>query len=213
MGILDGAREFNSARIGTLAGGATAKAYFYIADDAVLTDIGFVDSVAVTANGTNYLTVAAYVGATKLVEINTNTGASASGLATNSTHVIAGLTVPLGQTVTVNGTAYTYFDGKATAAATATQADKALVLNLGSRFNVSDGITTGAAQSGVISTVKSEYGNLVTSGYGATGFGYTQLSGIRLPAGSTLELRAVNTATSPATFANLTLLANTRAGR
>ena len=212
MGILDGAREFNSVRIGALAGGATVKSYFYIADETILTDIGFVESQAITA-GSNYLTVAAYVGATKLAEINTNTGASASGLVTNSTHVVAGLTVPLGQTVTVNGTAYTYLDGKATAAATATQADKAVMLNLGSRFNVSDGITTGAAQAGVISTVKSEYGNLVTTGYGATGFGYTQLTGIRIPAGSTLELRAVNTATSPVTFANLTLLCNTRAGR
>ena len=61
------------------------------------------------------------------------------------------------------------------------------------------------------STVKSEYGNLVTSGYGATGFGYTQLAGIRIPAGSTLEIRAVSTGT--AAGVNLTVAYAARAGR
>ena len=211
MGLLDGARDLIPVRIGVLSAGATAKIYDYFTDDAILTDIGFADSAAFTASDTNYLTISAYIGATKLVEINTKTGASASGLAANATHTIAGLTVPIGQTVTVNGTAYTYFDGKATAAAVATQADKFLNLNLGSRFSVSDGITTGAAQAGVISTVKSEYGNLVTSGYGATGFGYTQLAGIRIPAGSTLEIRAVSTGT--AAGVNLTVAYAARAGR
>jgi hypothetical protein len=91
MGILDGAREFNSVRIGALAGGATVKLYFYIADETILTDIGFVESQAITA-GSNYLTVAAQRGCHEACRDGARTpGASASGLVTNSTHVVAGL--------------------------------------------------------------------------------------------------------------------------
>lgn len=205
MGILDGERRAINSRIGTLAGGATAKAYFNCIDECILTDLGFVDSVAVTASASNYLTVSAYVTttggtATKLFDFSTSTATTLTGLATDSTYLIKG-----GVATICN---QKYVSGKAALANTVTVADVACTISLGSRYDVSDGITTGAFSSGVISTVKPEYLALTSDGYG-----YKNLAGIRIPAGSTLELRAVNTATSPAVFANLTLLANIRIGR
>ena len=205
MGILDGERRGLQSRIGALAGGATAKAYFYCADESILTDIGFSDSVAVAASATNYLTVSAYITtaagvATKLFDFSTSTATTLTGLATDSTYVLKG-----GVATICN---QKYVSGKASLAATTTVADVACTIGLGSRYEVSDGITTGAAVAGIISTVKPEYTALTTDGYG-----YKQLSGIRIPGGATLELRAVNTATSPVTFANLVLLANIRVGR
>jgi len=205
MGILDGERRALNSRIGALAGAATAKAYFFCADECILTDLGFADSVAVAASATNYLTVSAYVTtaagvATKLFDFTTGTATTLTGLATDSTYLIKGGVATISNAK--------YVSGKASLAATTTVADVACTISLGSRYEVSDGITTGAAVAGVISTVKPEYAALGTDGYG-----YKQLSGIRIPGGSTLELRAVNTATSPVTFANLVLVANIRIGR
>ena len=205
MGILDGERRTLTSRIGALAGSATAKAYFYCADESILTDIGFAESQAVAASATNYLTVSAYVTtaagvATKLFDFTTGTATTLTALATDSTYLIkSGVATISNQK---------YVSGKASLTATTTVADVACTISLGSRYEVSDGITTGAAASGVISTVKPEYVALSSDG-----FGYKQLSGIRIPAGATLELRAVNTATSPVTFANLVLCANIRIGR
>jgi len=205
MGILDGERRGLQSRIGALAGGATAKAYFYFVDESILTDIGFSDSVPVAASATNYLTVSAYITtaagvATKLFDFSTGTATTLTGLATDTTYVIKGGVATISN--------QKYVSGKSSLTAATTVADVACTISLGSRYEVSDGITTGAAVAGIISTVKPEYTTLTTDGYG-----YKQLSGIRIPGGSTLELRAVNTATSPATFANLMLIANIRVGR
>lgn len=205
MGILDGERKTLSSRIGALAGSATARAYFYCADESILTDIGFAESLAVAASASDYLTVSAYVttaagAATKLFDFTTGTATTLTGLATDSTYLIKG-----GVATICN---QKYVSGKASLTATTTVANVACTISLGSRYEVSDGITTGAAVAGVISTVKTEYTALTTDGYG-----YKQLSGIRIPGGATLELRAVNTATSPVTFVNLVLLANIRVGR
>lgn len=205
MGILDGERRGLQSRIGALVGGATAKAYFYCADESILTDLGFSEYLAVAASASNYLTVSAYITtaagvATKLFDFSTSTATTLTGLATDSTYVLKG-----GVATICNAK---YVSGKASLAATTTVADVACTIGLGSRYEVSDGIVTGAAVSGVISTVKAEYAAL-----GNDGYGYKQLSGPRIPAGSTLELRAVNTATSPVLFANLVLVASIRIGR
>ena len=205
MGILDGERRTLTSRIGALAGGATAKAYFYCADESILTDLGFADSVAVAAHGSNYLTVSAYVTtaagvATKLFDFTTGTATTLTALATDSVHLFkSGVATISNQK---------YVSGKASLTSTTTVADVACTIGLGSRYEVADGIVTGAAASGVISTVKAEYVALSSDG-----FGYKQLSGIRIPAGATLELRAANTVTSPVTFVNLMLCANIRIGR
>lgn len=205
MGILDGERRVINSRIGALAGGATAKTYHNCIDECILTDIGFVDSVAVAASASNYITVSAYVTtaagvATKLFDFTTGTATTLTGLATDSTYLIKGGVATISHAK--------YVSGKASLAATTTVADVACTINLGSRYEVSDGLSTGAFTSGVISTVKPEYLALSSDGYG-----YKNLAGIRIPAGSTLELRVVNTATSPSTFANLTLIGHIRIGR
>jgi len=204
MGILDGERRALNSRIGALAAGATAKAYFFCADECILTDLGFAESAAVVQQATNILTVSAYVTtaagvATKLFDFTTGTATTLTGLATDSAYLIKGGVATISNAK--------YVSGKASLAGTTTVADVACTIGLGSRYEVPDGITTGAAVAGIISTVKPEYAALSNDGYG-----YKQLSGIRVPGGSTLELRAVNSA-SGVTFTNLVLVANIRIGR